>query len=79
MDKVDIDVVIRILSLLVERPMKKTELWRLSRLNYPRFQEYLQLLVERGLVAERDGLYMLTERGVKETLAILDWLKRVFY
>ncbi|MEM0462475.1 MAG: winged helix-turn-helix domain-containing protein [Pyrobaculum sp.] len=79
MDKVDIDVVIRMLSLLMERPMRKTEFWRLSRLNYHSFQKYLQLLVEKGLVAERDGFYYLTERGAKEALSILEWLRRIFY
>lgn len=79
MGNVDVDVVVRLLSLLLERPRRKTELWRLSRLNYYSFERYLLMLIERGLVAERDGFYYLTERGTKETLAILEWLRRVLY
>ncbi|RFA98116.1 winged helix-turn-helix domain-containing protein [Pyrobaculum aerophilum] len=79
MGNVDVDVVIRLLSLLLQRPMRKTELWRLSKLNYYSFERYLLILIERGLVAERDGLYHLTEKGTRETLAILEWLCRVLY
>ncbi|MCU7788821.1 MULTISPECIES: winged helix-turn-helix domain-containing protein [unclassified Pyrobaculum] len=79
MGNVDVDIVVRLLSLLLERPMRKTELWRLSKLNYYSFEKYLQLLKEKGLVAERDGFYHLTEKGTRETLAILEWLRRVLY
>jgi len=78
MGEISIDIVIRLLSLLLEGPKKKTELWRFSRMNYNSFVRHLNVLVERGLVAERDGYYMLTERGVRETKEILEWLKRTF-
>lgn len=79
MGNINVDIVVRLLSLLLKRPMRKTELWRLSKLNYYSFERYLQLLIERGLVAERDGSYHLTEKGTKETLAILEWPRRVLY
>jgi hypothetical protein len=78
MGRYSVDAVIRLLSLLLERPRKKTELWRLSRLNYNSFVNHLNLLVERGLVAERDGYYTLTDRGLREAKEILEWLKRTF-
>jgi len=78
MGRYSVDAVIRLLSLLLERPRKKTELWRLSRLNYNSFVNHLDLLVERGLVAERDGYYTLTDRGLREAKEILEWLKRTF-
>jgi predicted transcriptional regulator len=34
-----------------------------TRLNYPRFLEYLEFLKQRELVVERDGSVRLTERG----------------
>lgn len=78
MGRYSVDAVIRLLSLLLERPRKKTELWRLSHLNYNSFVKHLDLLVERGLVAERDGYYTLTDRGLREAKEILEWLKRTF-
>jgi hypothetical protein len=78
MGRYSVDAVIRLLSLLLERPRKKTELWRLSRLNYNSFVKHLDLLVERGLVAERDGYCTLTDRGLREAKEILEWLKRTF-
>ncbi len=78
MGRISIDVVIRLFSLLLEGPRKKTELWRLSRTNYNSFVKHLDVLIGRGLVAERDGYYVLTERGVREAKEILEWLKRTF-
>ncbi|MCI4464516.1 MAG: hypothetical protein JHC22_01815 [Thermoproteus sp.] len=65
MAKYDIDVIARILLALLEGPAKRTSLYYRSRLSYPRFLQYLSFLEERGLVAERDGVVMLTERGMK--------------
>ncbi|MGC8974285.1 MAG: winged helix-turn-helix domain-containing protein [Thermoproteus sp.] len=65
MAKYDLDVIARILLALLDGPTRRTSLYYRSRLSYPRFVQYLSLLEERGLVAERDGLVTLTEKGLK--------------
>ncbi len=63
MAKYDLDVIARILLALLQGPMGRTQLYMRTRLNYPRFLEYLEFLKQRELVVERDGSVRLTERG----------------
>ncbi|ABL87918.1 conserved hypothetical protein [Pyrobaculum islandicum DSM 4184] len=70
MAKFDLDVVARILLLLLRGPMGRTALYMRTRLNYPRYLEYLEYLRERGLIAERDGVVTLTEKGVEVAKAL---------
>jgi predicted transcriptional regulator len=65
MAKFDIDVMARILLALLQEPMGRTALFMRTKLNYPRFMQYLEYLKERGLVVERDGAVRLTERGLE--------------
>jgi Predicted transcriptional regulator len=61
----DLDVIARILLALLQGPMGRTALFMRTRLNYPRFLQYLEYLKDRGLVIERDGVVRLTERGLE--------------
>ncbi len=70
MAKFDIDVIARILLALLQGPMGRTALFMRTRLNYPRFIQYLEYLKERGLVVERDGAVRLTEKGVEVARAL---------
>jgi predicted transcriptional regulator len=70
MAKFDIDVMARILFALLQGPMGRTALFMRTKLNYPRFVQYLEYLKERGLVVERDGAVMLTERGLEVAKAL---------
>ncbi len=60
----DIYVVARILHALRRGPMPKSRLAALARVNYGRFQQYLQFLVERGYVVDGE-LVALTPRGAE--------------
>jgi len=70
MAKFDVDVIARILLALLQGPMGRTALYMRTKLNYPRFVQYLEYLKERGLVAERDGAVRLTEKGVEVAKAL---------
>ena len=48
MAKFDINVTARILLALLQGPMGRTALFMRTKLNYPRFMQYLEYLKERG-------------------------------
>jgi predicted transcriptional regulator len=60
--------------------MKKTNIQMLLGINYPRFLEYLEWLLERELVAEKldeDGKterIILTPKGIDSYHKLVDWI-----
>lgn len=76
--KVDLLVVARILdALYANGKLKRTKLQMYSRLNYPRFSQYLGWLFDRNLV-EFDGDYVkLTKLGLETYEKVVKWLKEV--
>ncbi|AAL62894.1 winged helix-turn-helix domain-containing protein [Pyrobaculum aerophilum] len=70
MAKYDLDVIARILLNLLQGPMGRTQLYMRTKLNYPRFLQYLEFLKEKGLLAEADGAVRLTVRGYEVAKAL---------
>jgi predicted transcriptional regulator len=83
LDKPDLYVVARFLDILYEAgsPMKKTNIQMRLGVNYPRFTEYLEWLLSKGLVG-KDGsqvegadAYRLTDKGNETYHRIVDWIR----
>ena len=82
MEKPDLYVVTRFLEILYDAgsPMKKTRIQRLLGLRYPRFTEYLEWLLEHGLVEkvpDDDDIetVTLTTKGVDSYHKLVAWIK----
>jgi len=60
----DIYVVARVLHALRRGPLPRSRLATLARVNYGRFQQYFQFLVERGYVVDGE-VVVLTPRGAE--------------
>jgi len=76
--RIDLVVIARILdALYTNGKLRRTKLQMYSRLNYPRFSQYLNWLLERNLV-EFDGDYVkLTRVGVEAYERVVRWMKEV--
>ena len=82
LEKPDLYVVARFLDIMYRNgvAMKKTNIQMSLRLNYPRFTEYLQWMLEHQLVAEnvdeeKVERIMLTPKGIDSYHKIIDWMK----
>jgi predicted transcriptional regulator len=82
MEKPDLYIVARFLDCLhdAEAPLKKTNLQLLVRMNYPRFAEYLEWMVEHQLASitkDDDGadVLVLSERGKAAYLRFVGWIR----
>jgi predicted transcriptional regulator len=84
LEKPDLYVVARFLDIMYRTgsPMKKTNIQMLLGVNYPRFTEYLEWLLNHKLVeqvknddgAERIALSM---QGVEAYHRLVDWIKEI--
>lgn len=84
LDKPDLYVVARFLDIMYRSgsAMKKTNIQMLLGLNYPRFAEYLDWLLNRQLVAkifDEDDVerITLTQKGVDAYHRLVDWIKEM--
>jgi predicted transcriptional regulator len=83
LEKPDLYIVARFLDILYRNgsPMKKTNIQMSLRINYPRFMEYLQWLLEHELVAEavdedeKSEKIALTPKGIDSYHRVVDWIK----
>ena len=82
LEKPDLYVVARFLDIMYRNgsSMKKTNIQMLLGVNYPRFVEYLEWLLKRGLVAvsldeEKAERIMLTPKGIDSYHRFVDWIK----
>ena len=82
MEKPDLYVVARFLEIMYNNGsgMKKTNIQMLLGVRYPRFMEYLEWLLEHGLVAEsidEEGAerIKLTPKGIESYHKLVDWIK----
>jgi len=82
LEKPDLYIVARFLDIIYRNgsAMKKTNIQMSLRLNYPRFKEYLQWMLEHQLVAEsideeeKTERIMLTPKGIDSYHKIIDWI-----
>ncbi len=82
MERPDLYVVARFLDILYRNgsAMKKTNIQMLLGVNYPRFTEYLDWMLKRGLVEETldeqaGGRIALTPKGIEGYHRFVDWVK----
>jgi len=82
LERPDLYVVARFLDILYRTgtPMKKTNIQMLLGVNYPRFTEYLQWMLNHGLVSESpddDNIerISLTPKGIDAYHRFVDWIK----
>ena len=82
MEKPDLYVVARFLDIMYRNGsgMKKTNIQMLLGVNYPRFMEYLQWLLNHGLVEEsideeKNERIKLTPKGIDSYHRLVDWIK----
>lgn len=54
----------------------KTRLMYASNLNYTLFNKYINELISKGLVSEKNGKYKITQKGL-EFLALIDRYEKV--
>jgi len=85
MERPDLYVVARFLDILYnsDAPMKRTNIQMRLGLNYPRFTEYLEWLVERRLVVlitekdEEAEKYTLSPKGAESYHKLVDWIREM--
>ena len=84
MEKPDLYVVARFLDIMYRNgpALKKTNIQMLLGLNYGRFIEYLDWLLERQLVAEKideeEGeRIVLTPKGIDAYNTVVEWIKEM--
>ena len=85
MEKPDLYVVARFLDILYssDTPMKRTNIQMRLGLNYPRFTEYLDWLLDHQLVAKvADGdddaeKFALTPKGAESYHKLVDWIREM--
>lgn len=81
LEKPDIYVLARFLDVLYRdgKPMKKTNLQSLIGIRYPRFIEYLDWMMVKGLVQKLDEgeseLYVLSPKGAEAYHRLVDWIR----
>jgi predicted transcriptional regulator len=82
LEKPDLYVVARFLDILYANgnPMRKTNLQMLVGLNYPRFMEYLEWLLQHGLVTivkDEEGFerVSLSLKGVESYHRLVEWIR----
>ncbi|MDG7044391.1 MAG: hypothetical protein JRN19_01365 [Nitrososphaerota archaeon] len=82
MERPDLYVLARFLDIVYRTgsPMKRTNIQMLLGVNYPRFIEYLDWMVEHGLVLEvldeeRAERITLTPKGIDAYHRLVDWIK----
>ena len=82
MERPDLYVLARFLDIVYRTgsPMKRTNIQMLLGVNYPRFIEYLDWMVEHGLVLEvldeeRTERITLTPKGIDAYHRLVDWIK----
>lgn len=82
MEKPDLYVVARFLDIMYRNgpAMKRTNIQMLLGVNYPRFMEYFEWLLNHGLVTENsdDGKterIILTPKGIDSYHRLVDWIK----
>jgi predicted transcriptional regulator len=82
LEKPDLYVVARFLDIMYRNgpAMKKTNIQMLLGVNYPRFIEYLEWMIDHQLVGEsvdeeRAERIILTPRGIDSYHRLVDWIK----
>lgn len=82
MDKPNLYVIARFLDILYSNgnPMSKTRLQMLSGLNYPRFVEYLEWLLQHELVTivrDEEGVerVSLSSKGIESYYRLVGWIR----
>ena len=82
LEKPDLYVVARFLDILYRNgsAMKKTNIQMLLGINYPRFMEYREWLLNHGLVElitedEKTERIKLTPKGIDSYHRLVDWIK----
>jgi predicted transcriptional regulator len=85
LEKPDLYVVARFLDVMFKNGsgMKKTNIQMLLGVNYPRFMEYLEWLLQHDLVAESpddEGVesIKLTPKGINSYHRFVDWMNDTF-
>lgn len=85
MDKPDLYVVARFLDVMFKNGsgMKKTNIQMLLGVNYPRFVQYLEWLLEHDLVSastDDEGVerIRLTPKGIDSYHRFVDWMNETF-
>lgn len=82
LDKPDLYVVARFLDILYRTgvPMKKTRLQLHIGLNYPRFMEYLEWMLQHDLARRIDDQHgenaiVLSPKGIESYHRLVEWIK----
>jgi predicted transcriptional regulator len=82
LEKPDLYVVARFLDIMYSHgsAMKKTNIQMLLGINYPRFMEYRNWLLEHGMVADvidedKTERIILTPKGIDSYHRLVDWIK----
>ncbi|MDG7034682.1 MAG: hypothetical protein JRN53_00315 [Nitrososphaerota archaeon] len=82
MERPDLYVLARFLDIIYRTgsPMKRTNIQMLLGVNYPRFIEYLDWMVDHGLVLEvldeeKTERITLTPKGIDAYHRLVDWIK----
>lgn len=84
MEKPDLYLVARFLDIMYKNGgsgMKKTNIQMLFGVRYPRFMEYLEWLLQHGLVAQsiddedKAERIVLTPKGIDSYHRLVDWIK----
>jgi predicted transcriptional regulator len=82
LERPDLYVLARFLDIIYRTgsPMKRTNIQMLLGVNYPRFIEYLDWMVDHGLVLEvldeeKTERITLTPKGIDAYHRLVDWIK----